>query len=71
MEINGVPESIPRTRYVEMIESLGFDTAQLRSLEWRADGIYAEVVATDGTGDMLIDRQRGELVTHRVYIRVE
>ena len=68
--IDGVPESLTREQYVSLIESVGFEAKFLRSLEFRMDGIYADVMER-GEGDgVLLDRGSDEVVMNRVFIPV-
>jgi hypothetical protein len=69
-KIDGVPESITRAEYVALIESVGLDVKDLRSLEFRLDGIYADVYDRDDEGRLRIDVQRDEAIVNRVYIPV-
>jgi hypothetical protein len=69
-QIDGVPESITRAEYLALIESVGLDVKDLRSLEFRTDGIYAEVRARDTDRKLVID-SRNEMATHRIYIPVK
>lgn len=66
--IEGVPESLTREQYKSLIAAVGLDTSRVKSLEFRMDGVYAEV----GTGkfDMLPDKPDRE-ATHRVYIPIK
>lgn len=70
MNIPGVPESITRTEYLALIEATGIDPKDVRKLEFRADGIYAEVHARSGNGSMMIASATDEIVIHRVFIPV-
>jgi hypothetical protein len=70
-QIDGVPESITRADYLALIESVGLDVKDLRSLEFRMDGIYAEVRARGADGKLVIDVGRDEMATHRIYIPVK
>lgn len=72
MDIPGVPESITRAQYQSLLAAIGLpDLDRLRSLEFRADGIYAEVLAVDDAGRTLVDRMANDVVIHRVYIPVK
>lgn len=71
VNLPGVPETITRQQYLDMIKSVGLEVENLLCLEFRPDGIYAEVYATDERGNNLVDVQSDEVVTHRVYIRVD
>jgi hypothetical protein len=66
----GVPESLTREQYVSLIESVGFEAKHLRSLEFRMDGIYAEVMdLKDGKPHIVPDTE--ELAINRVFIPVK
>lgn len=64
----GVPESITRKAYLALIESLGLETKDLRSLEFKHNAIYAEVIARDEHGDRYAVGD--EIATHRVCVKV-
>lgn len=68
--IHAVPESLTREQYLSLIEPLGFDVKTLRSLEFRMDGVYAEVMERDASGHLVLDRDRDEVVVNRVFIPV-
>lgn len=68
--IAAVPESITRHQYLDLIASVGFDVTDLRRLEFRTDGIYAEVFYRNEHGRQIIDPARNELVVDKVYIPV-
>lgn len=70
MDIAGIPEAISRKAYTQLVEACGFDPEGLVSLDFRPDGIYAEMYATDDRGDRMIDRQASRAAVHRVYVRV-
>ena len=69
MKIN-VPSRISRAVYVEMIESLGLNPHDLRSLELRMDGVYAEVMARGDDGKILVDSLANEVIAHRIFIPI-
>lgn len=69
--ITVVPESITREQYLGMITAVGFDVKNLTMLEFRTDGIYADVYDVDENGKKHIDAGRNELVKNRVYIPVK
>lgn len=71
MDIPGIPESITRDKYRTLLSAAGLVAEDLRSLEFRADGIYAEVLAKDESGRTRIDRANNEVVIHRVFIPVD
>ena len=73
MDIPGVPDKITREAYVQVIKALGLDPDHIRSLEFRVDGIYAEVYAPDEDGKRFLDTAPGSIgrpATHRIYIPV-
>lgn len=45
MEIPGIPDSIPRARAIELIESLGLDAMSMLSLRFEPHAIHVEVYA--------------------------
>ena len=65
----GIPESIMRDDYLRLIEGVGFKVDDLVSLEFKTEGIYAEVYASDAKGRYIVDGD--EPATHRVFIRIE
>lgn len=75
----GIPESIIRDEYLKLVESVGFDAKDLESLEFRWDGIYANVYATDEQGRRMVESggwagnglTSREPAMHRVFVRVE
>ena len=69
MDIPGIPDSIPRKRYIELIETLGLDATDLYSLEFKADGIYASTYVRHPSGrGRVIDDE--EIAKHQIYIPV-
>lgn len=68
--IMAVPESLTREQYTSLISAVGFDVKSLRSLEFRMDGIYAEVMERDEAGHLVLDRDRDEVVINKVFIPV-
>lgn len=74
ISIEGVPESIARADYLRLIESVGMDINRIRSLEFRADGVYVAVKARrpGENHDILTGDGFGsnECATHRIFIPV-
>jgi hypothetical protein len=70
-QIPGVPESITRQQYCDLVAAVGFEPKQVRSLEFRMDGIYAVIKDVDENGRDRIDRDRNEVVTNTVYVPVK
>jgi hypothetical protein len=71
--IAGVPESLTRAQYLSLIESVGFDIKHLRSLEYKYDGIYAEVFDVNEAGNHYTVLGAGteeDIAMHRVFIPV-
>lgn len=71
MKTIDVPESLTQAQYVSLIESVGLDPKLLRSLEFRVDGIYAEVMERSALGGFRIDLANDELVVNRVFIPIK
>lgn len=63
-------KTITREQYVHLIGSVGFDARDLKSLEFRVDGIYAVVMERNKHGAYVIDAERNEVATSKVFIRV-
>jgi hypothetical protein len=68
--IPGIPETISRSDYLALIESLGLDIKDLKMLELRRDGIYATVMARNAEGKLTADPATRETNVHRIYIPV-
>ncbi len=69
--VSNVPESITRADHVALIASVGFEVNGLRSLEFRLDGVYAEVYDRDEEGRIRLDVNRDEAIVNRVFIPVK
>lgn len=70
MDIPGVPESIPRSRVVELVKSLGIDPAELVDFDLKPEALYVQVYAQrdgnrywDGGADHVA-------ATHRIAIPI-
>lgn len=68
--ITAVPESISRETYLNLLALSGFDINAIRQLEFRPDGIYAEVFEDNAEGNHMADPTSGEVILNRVYIPV-
>lgn len=68
--IVSVPESLTKEQYTSLVESVGFAPSDVRRLEFRHDGVYAEVFDRDENGRIRMDRQADEVVVNRVWIPV-
>lgn len=66
-----VPEWISRKAFVLLVQSLGLDPTQLVSLSFTANGVYAEVFATNEEGKRIYDSLRDGAALHSVYIPVK
>lgn len=71
MQVPGVPEAVSRKAYTQLVEAYGFNPSELVSLEFRPDGIYASVYASDAAGHRMVDTQTEQALVHRVYVRVD
>lgn len=71
--VEGAPATITREAYAALIAGAGFDVTRLRKLEFRSDGIYAEVKKTGPNGGDLIDDTLGEprMVVETVFVPIE
>jgi len=67
--IEGVPATIPRSTYLNMIRQLGLDPDQLRELIWGWDTITAVVFALDENGKRYADQN--EVAVHEICIRID
>jgi hypothetical protein len=65
--IEGVPPSISRQAYIQVIELLGFEADKIQLLEFRMDGIYATVADKPARIDFLDN----SVYKHRVFIPVD
>ena len=68
--ITAVPEFLTQAQYVSLFAALGFEPKQLRSLEYRTDGVYAEVYELTERGYPRIDVDRNEAIVNKVFIPV-
>ena len=70
IQVDAVPASITREAYSALVAAAGFTVDDLVSLEFRSDGIYAEVYARDESGAVLFDRAQNETVRNRVFVPI-
>ncbi len=71
MDIPGVPDTIPRARVVELVQSLGLDPRELVSCEFKGRSIDAVVFALDEQGHRYFDDSTsGAPATHRISIPI-
>lgn len=68
--IAAVPESIERSAYIALIESLGVNPADMKSMTFGLNWITVEVVARDTEGHFMVDEFDNVLVRHRIAIPV-
>jgi hypothetical protein len=69
--IDGVPESISRDKYMELIESIGLDPSKLVHLEFGYHSIRAIVKATDANGKSYRSPvDVNEVAKHEVCIKI-
>lgn len=71
MTLPGIPTSIPRSTYLEMIERLGIDSEHLRELHWGFNTITAVVFALDENGNRYVDQAKMAAAVHEVCIRID
>lgn len=69
--IEGIPESFTREQYVALFDAVGLSPYDLVSLEFRAEGVYAEVFERDTTGKRIFSQHDGGFAKHRIFIPVE
>jgi hypothetical protein len=68
--IAAVPESFTQAQYTSLFEAVGLESKDVRRLEFRPDGVYAEVFERDEHGHMRFDKERDEPVVNKVFIPV-
>lgn len=66
--IVAVPEFLTREQYMGLVDAVGFDVKDVRRLEFRMDGVYAEVYDRNEAGNIRIDGD--DAVVNRVFIPV-
>lgn len=69
--IDGVPESLTRQQYTDLIAAVGFDPHNLASLTFSHVGIHAVVFARGEDGKRVIDEAGEGLAKHDVFIPVK
>ena len=70
LDLSKIPTRITRADYLQAIRNLGVDTDNVKSLEFKPDGIYLTVFAARRDGCRCIDRHDG-IPQHRLYIPVD
>jgi hypothetical protein len=65
-----VPESITHEAYKALVAGAGFEVRRVRKLEFRMDGIYAEVYDCDPEGRIQIHKDADDAAVNRVWIPV-
>ncbi|WP_405149459.1 hypothetical protein OG589_14600 [Sphaerisporangium sp. NBC_01403] len=72
VDIPGVPDSIPRGRVIELVQSLGLDPRELVSFEIKGRSIEAVVYALNEQGGRYFegDGPRAEIAKHRISIPI-
>jgi hypothetical protein len=68
VEIPGIPDSIPRSRVVELVEALGLDIRDLRSFSVNRHAVQAEVFARNEQGHPYMDGE--DIAIHRITIPI-
>lgn len=70
--IPGVPASIPRSRLIDMIVSLGIDPNRCKEIRLDRNGIKAEVYATiPGTNQRYVNPGGNEPAMHSIHIKID
>jgi hypothetical protein len=71
IKIDGVPESISRDKFIELMEGIGLDPWKLVHLDFGWHSIRATVHATDANGRNYRDpMDRDDLAKHEICIKV-
>jgi hypothetical protein len=70
MNITGVPDTIPRKRYDELLQALGLDIDDLIGLHCDFETVHAKVYALNGDGDRYLTESRTEAATHDICIKI-
>lgn len=70
LTITGIPASIPRSVYLEMIERLGLEPEDLRELTWGWDKITAVVMARNEHGERYVESSINEIAVHEISIPI-
>jgi hypothetical protein len=66
-DLAGIPQSITRAKRDALLAELGLvQLDQIRELVFHVDAITAEVIATDGNGDYLVEHN--EVMIHKIVI---
>lgn len=68
MQIEGVPDTIPRAKFAAMVRELGLDPADVHEFSVSRQGITAEVLARKD-GELYANGD--EVAVHRVFILFE
>lgn len=70
--IEGVPESISRKDYLSLFTAVGLTPDRVKSLEFRSDGVHAEVfeVWPDGSRRLANKSGDGGYAKHTIFIPV-
>lgn len=73
MTIEGVPESVPLEKVVEMLATLGIDAKQVTTegIRITRDAVEVTVFALDGAGRRYIGPDRDGAATHHLCIRID
>lgn len=69
VEIPGVPESITREAYSNLIRSLGLEPKELYELRFETKGIYATVIAKNADGKSYVVKD--EIAMHEIVIPIK
>jgi hypothetical protein len=73
MQLDGIPDSITRSAYLNLISDIGrgqFHLDDLFSLTLGADAIRVEVIAKDADGQPIVNKLTGSIELHTIVIPV-
>jgi hypothetical protein len=73
MQFDGIPNSITRSAYLNLVDNLGlgqFHPADILRLTLAADVIRAEVIAKDTDGQTIVNKFNNDIEVHIIVIPV-
>lgn len=70
MNIDAVPETIPRSKTIELIKSLGIEPGELYSFTIYPHAIEAQVYALTATGGRYFYDGTENVAVHKIYIPI-
>lgn len=70
MDIEGIPNSIPRARVIELIEALGLNPREMQSLRMERDAVYVELYALQDGNRFWDGGPDKRAAAHRIVIPI-